>query len=77
MYELVPEVTNKFSSISKGNNQIFVEFVCDEKCLFDRWCASQNVDGDLQSYSNRYWRRSSLCNEVKTYLDEHKAETLQ
>jgi len=80
-YELVPKVCRqKFRSTSKRNKQTFVEFARDKELVFDRWCASQNVDGDFANLRQLLLVeefKNCLSNEVKTYLDEHEAETLQ
>ena len=80
-YELVPEAYwQKFRKTTKEENQTYVEFARMKERLFDRWCTSQNVNGEyaklrqlllLEEFKN------CLPSEVKTYLDEHKVESLQ
>ena len=80
-YELVPEAyRQKFRKTTKEENQTYVEFARMKERLFDRWCTSQNVNGEyaklrqlllLEEFKN------CLPSEVKTYLDEHKVESLQ
>ena len=56
-----------------------MEFACEKERLFDRWCTSQEVEGNytrlcelllIEEFKN------CLPNEVKTYLDENKVETI-
>ena len=55
-YELVPEAyRQKFRSTAKDSKQTFVEFARDKERLFDRWCASQNVNGDFAKSRNCFW----------------------
>ena len=69
----------KFRNSTKGDGQTYVEFAYEKESLFDRWCTSQEVRGEY----NKLWElllieefKSCLSNEVKTYLDENKVETL-
>ena len=80
-YKLVPKAYwQKFRKTTKEENQTYVEFARMKEGLFDRWCTSQNVNGEyaklrqlllLEEFKNY------LPSEVKTYLDEHKVESLQ
>ena len=43
-YKLVPEAYGqRFRNTAKDGKQTFIEFARDKECLFDIWCASQNV----------------------------------
>ena len=47
-YELVPEAYRQnFRTSVKEEKQTYVEFARIKERLFDRWCASQNVNGDF------------------------------
>ena len=79
-YELVPEAyRQKFRHWRKENNQTFVEFARIKTQLFDRWCASQNVDQDFENLRQlvlvEEFKRC-VPNEIKTFIDEQKAETI-
>ena len=80
-YELVPEAyRQKFRNLRKDSNQTHVEFARNKEQLFDRWCLSKKID---EHYDNL--RQLMLIEEfkrcihpdIKTYLDEQKAETLE
>ena len=46
-YELVPEAyCQKFCNSTKEEKQTFVEFACVKERPFDRWCASQIINGE-------------------------------
>ena len=80
-YELVPEAyQQKFRKTTKEDSQTYLEFARTKERLFDQWCTSQSVNEEyaklrqlllLEEFKN------CLPNEVKTYLDEHKVESLQ
>ena len=47
-YELIPEAyRQKFRGTKRGEAQTYVEFARDKQTLFDRWCASKEVNGDF------------------------------
>ena len=79
-YELVPEASRqKFRTSVKEEKQTYVEFARSKEKLFDRWCASQNVNGDFMKLREMLLIeefKSCLPPEVKTYLDEQKVDTL-
>ena len=57
---------------------VYAEF-SHEKRLFDRWCASQEVESDFTRLRELILIeefKNCLPNEVKIYLDENKVETL-
>jgi len=48
-YELVPEAyRQKFRATKKGTAQTYVEFAREKQNLFDRWCASKEINGDFE-----------------------------
>ena len=79
-YELVPEAyRQKFRNYLKQENQTYVEFAREKETLFDRWCASKEVEDDYSNLKQlmvieEFKRR--VPNEVKTHLDEHKIKSL-
>ena len=79
-YEQVPEAyRQKFRSSTKDDKQTYVEFACEKERLFDRWCASQEVESDFTRLHELLLIeefKNCLPNEVKSYLDENKVETL-
>ena len=69
----------KFRNSTKDDRRTYVEFAREKERLFNRWCMSQEVEGDytrlhqlllIEEFKN------CLPNEVKTYLDENKVETI-
>ena len=80
-YELVPEAyRQKFYTSVREDKQTYVEFARIKERLFDRWCASQNTNGEYAKLRELILIeefKSCLSPEVKTYLDEQKVETLQ
>ena len=47
VYEQVPKAyRQKFRKSTKDDKQTYVEFACEKEMLFDRWCMSQEVEGD-------------------------------
>ena len=56
-----------------------MEFVREKERLFDKWCTSQEVEGDytrLRELPLIEEFKNCLPNEVKTYLDKNKVGTL-
>jgi len=80
-YKLVPEAyRQKFRESKKGDNQTYVEFACDKEWLLDRWCASMGVDSDFKHLRELMLLeefKTCLPTEMKMYLEEQKATTLQ
>ena len=76
-YEQVPEAyRQKFRNSTKDDRQTYVEFSREKERLFDRWCTSQEVEGDYTRLCELLLiEQFKNCppNEVKTYLDENKA----
>ena len=79
-YELVPEAyRQKFCNAIKRSDQTFVEFARKKERLFNRWCLSKEIDNNFDKFHQLLLIeefKKSLPSEVKTYLDEKKAETL-
>ena len=79
-YELVPEAyRQKFRNTRKANEQTHVEFAREQEQLFDRWVNSKEVDKDftkLRELMLIEQFKNCIQSEIKTYLDEHKVETL-
>ena len=80
-YELVPEAyRQKFRNTRKQEGQTFVELAREKERLFDRWAASKEIDGDFQKLKQlmliEEFKRC-ISNDLKTHLDEQKANTLE
>jgi len=79
-YELVPEAhRQRFHYAIKSNFQTFVEFKREKERLFNRWCSSKELDNDFEKLHQLLLIeefKKYLPSEVKTHLDEKKAETL-
>ncbi|XP_065893824.1 uncharacterized protein [Dysidea avara] len=79
-YELVPEAyRQKFRCTKKGSTQTYLEFVREKQILFDRWCASNEVNGDFEKLRHLILLedfKDCLPIEIKTYLDEQKVDNL-
>ena len=80
-YELVPEAYRQnFRNYKKGEKQTYTEFAREKEALFDRWCSSKEVAKEFEKL-----RQLVLIEEfkacvpvnIKTYIDEQKAITLQ
>ena len=57
-----------------------MEFARSKKQLFDRWCHSQKVDKDhdkLRQFIFIEEFKSCIHSDVRTFIDEQKAETLE
>jgi len=80
-YELMPEAyRQKFRESRKSSNQTYVEFARDKEWLFDRWCASMNIDKDFKKLREMMLLKefkNCLPSEIKMYLEEQKMTTLQ
>jgi len=67
-YEIVPEAyRQKFRSTAKDSKQTFAEFAQEKERLFDRWCVSQNVDGNfakLQQFLSVEEFKNCVSNEL-------------
>ena len=79
-YEQVPEAYRQnFRSSTKDEKQTYVGFARKKERLFDRWCVSQEVESDFTRLRELLLIeefKNCIPNEVKTYLDENKVETL-
>jgi len=70
----------KFHNSTKEENQTYVEFARVKERLFDRWCASQSINGEylrLRELLLIEEFKSYLPPEVKTCLDEHKVDIIR
>ena len=79
-YELVPEAyRQRFRNAEKQPNQTDVEFARQKETFFDRWCMSKEIGGSYDKLRQLLLIeefKNCLPGEVRTYLDERKAETL-
>ena len=79
-YELVPEAyRQKFRSFEKLGCQTYIEFARSKEQLFDRWCHSQKVHKDHNKLRQSILVgefKKCIHNDVRTFIDEQKAETL-
>ena len=66
--------------ISGTAGQTYTEFARDKEALFDRWCASKEVVKDFEKLRQLILVeefKSCLPSNIKTYIDEQKANSLQ
>ena len=79
-YKLVPEAyRQKFRITTKRANQSYVKFAREKETLFNRWCSSKEIDNNYEKFRQLLLIEEfmkCLPDEVKTYLDEKKVETL-
>jgi len=79
-YELVPEAyRQKIRNAIKRSDQKLVEFAREKERLISRWCSSKEIDNNFDKLCQLLLIeefKKCLPNEVKTYLDEKKAEML-
>ena len=79
-YELVPEAyRQKFRSFEKLGCQTYIEFARSKEQLFDRWCHSHKVDKDHNKLRQLILVgefKKCIHSDVRTFIDEQKAETL-
>ena len=79
VFELLSEAyRQKFRSTTKQESQTYVEFAREKETLFNRWCTSKEINNLEQLRQLLLVEEFKKClpNEVKTYLDEKKVETL-
>ena len=79
-YELIPEAyRQKFRNCRSQEGHTYVEFAKEKETLFDRWCISKEIDQDFgklrQLVLIEEFKRC-IAPEVRTHLDERKAEEL-
>ena len=79
-YQLVPEAYRQiFGNYKKESDKTFVEFVREKERLLETWCTSGKV---ANSYDNLRQLilleefKNSVYPEVKTYINEQKADTV-
>ena len=79
-YELVLEAyRQKFRNTVKSGNQTHVEFARHKVNLFDRWCMSNTIKNNFEKLRQLILVKeckSCAPSDVRTYLDEKKADTL-
>ena len=69
----------KFRSFEKLGCQTYIEFARSKEQLFDRWCHSHKVDKDHNKLRQLILVgefKKCIHNDVRTFIDEQKAETL-
>ena len=80
-YELVPEAYRQnFRNSRKQDKQTYTEFARDKEALFDRWCSSKEVAQNFEKLRQLVLVeefKSCLPINIKTYVDEQKADNLQ
>ena len=80
-YELVPEAyRQKFRSFEKLGSHPYVEFARGKEQLLDCWCHSQKVDKDHHKLRQLILIgvfERCIHSDVRTFIDEQKAETLE
>jgi len=80
-YDLVPKAyRQKFRESRKREAQTYVELAREKERLFDRWCASMETGKDFTKLRELLLLeefKKCLPNEIKTYLEEQKTNTLQ
>ena len=79
-YELVPEAyRQKFHNTIKSAYHTHVEFARHKENLFDRWCMSNAIENNHEKLRQLILVeefKNCVPSEVRTYLDEKKADTL-
>ena len=80
-YELVPEAyRQKFRSWRLTGSQNHVEFAKEKERLFEKWLKSNEVDKNFDKLKQLILLeefKNCIHPEIKTYLEEHKINTLQ
>ena len=65
---------------NKTSRHTYTEFAKDKAALFDRWCASREIVKDFKELHQLILIeefKSCLPINIKTYIDEQKAESLE
>jgi len=79
-YELVPEVyRQQFCGCHKNESQTCVEFAWNKENLFNCWCSSKDINKEFAKLHQLMLSeefKNCLPSEIKTYLDERKADDL-
>ena len=80
-YKLVPEAYRQNSrKCRKDEKQTYTEFACTKEALFDRWCTLKEVAKEYEKLRQMILVeefKSCLPDNVKTYIEEQKADSLQ
>ena len=73
-YELVPESYRaKFRSLTRINDETYVEFAQKKSKTFHRWLDSRNIDGDFDKLKNLVLVeefKKQLPTEIRTHLND-------
>ena len=73
-YELVPESYRaKFRSLTRINDETYVEFAQKKSKTFQRWLDSRNIDGDFDKLKNLVLVeefKKQLPTEIRTHLND-------
>ena len=80
-YELVPKAyRQQFHGCRKEEeSQTYVEFAQTKENFFNRWCTAKDVNGEFNKLRQLMLLeefKNCLPTEIKTHLDEQKAEDL-
>ena len=80
-YKLVPEAYRQnFRKCRKDEKQTSTEFACTKEALFDHWCTSKEVAKNYEKLCQMILVKefkSCLPDNIKTYIEEQKADSLQ
>ena len=79
-YDLVPEAYHQnFRNCRKHDKQTYTEVSRDKAALFDHWCASKEIVKGFEKLRQLILIeefKGCLPNNIKTYIDGQKAESL-
>ena len=79
-YELVPEMyRQRFRSLVKTGSKTFIEFAHEKSQLFDRWCMSENANGNYDSLRELILIeefKNCLSTVIRTFLKEKNPNKL-
>ena len=69
----------KFSTLNKTGSKTFTEFAQEKAQLFDRWCASEKIDGSFENLRELILTeefKNFLGTDVRTFVNDQKADKL-
>jgi len=69
-----------FRKCRKDEKQTYTEFARTKEALFDRWCTSKEVEKEYEKLRQMILLeefKSCLPDNMKTYIEEQKADSLQ
>ena len=79
-YELVPGMyRQRFRGLVKTGSKTFIEFAQEKSQLFDRWCMSENANGDYDSLRELiliYEFKNCLSTDIRTVFNDKNPNTL-